>query len=35
MKEGDLVLVSAVATGSDKDTKAVIDKIETFMGVPL
>ena len=35
MKEGDLVLVSAVATGSDKDTKAVIDKIETFMGSTL
>lgn len=29
MKEGDLALVSAVATGSDKDIEAIIDKIST------
>lgn len=35
MKEGDLVLVSAEATGLDKPIEAVIDKIETFMGQTL
>lgn len=32
MKEGDLVMVSAEATGLGKPMEAVIDKIETFMG---
>lgn len=32
MKEGDLILVSAEATGLGKPMEAVIDKIETFMG---
>ena len=31
MKEGDLILVSAEATGLGKPMEAVIDKIETFM----
>ena len=31
MKERDLVMVSAEATGLGKPMKAVIDKIETFM----
>lgn len=35
MKEGDLILVSAEATGLGKPMEAVIDKIETFMGQPL
>ena len=30
MKEGDLILVSAEATGLEKPMEAVIDKIETF-----
>ena len=30
MKEGDLILVSAEATGLGKPMEAVIDKIETF-----
>lgn len=32
MKEGDLILVSAEATGLGKPMEAIIDKIETFMG---
>ena len=32
MKEGDLILVSAEATGLGEPMEAVIDKIETFMG---
>ena len=32
MKEGDLILVSAEATGLGKPMEAVIDKIETFHG---
>lgn len=35
MKEGDLILVSAEATGLGKPMEAVIDKIETFMGQTL
>ena len=35
MKEGDLILVSAEATGLGKTMEAVIDKIETFMGQTL
>lgn len=35
MKEGDLVLVSAEATGLGKPMEAIIDKIETFMGQTL
>lgn len=35
MKEGDLVMVSAEATGLGKPMEAVIDKIETFMGQTL
>lgn len=35
MKERDLVMVSAEATGLGKPMKAVIDKIETFMGQTL
>ena len=35
MKEGDLILVSAGATGLGKPMEAVIDKIETFMGQTL
>ncbi len=35
MKEGDLVSVSAEATGLGKPMEAVIDKIETFMGQTL
>lgn len=35
MKEGDLVTVSAEATGLRKPMEAVIDKIETFMGQTL
>ena len=31
IKEGDLVLVSAEATGLSKPMEAIIDKIETFM----
>lgn len=31
MKEGDLVMVSAEATGLGKPIEAVIDKIEIFM----
>lgn len=31
MKEGDLVMVSAEATGLGKPMEAVIDKIEIFM----
>lgn len=31
MKEVDLILVSAEATGIGKPMEAVIDKIETFM----
>lgn len=31
MKEGDLILVSAEATGLGKPMEAVIDKIETFI----
>ena len=30
IKEGDLVLVSAEATGLSKPMEAIIDKIETF-----
>lgn len=32
MREGDLILVSAEATGLEKPMEAIIDKIETFMG---
>ena len=35
MKEGDLILVSAEATGLGKPMEAIIDKIETFMGQTL
>lgn len=35
MKEGDLVMVSAEATGLGKPMEAVIDKIETFLGQTL
>lgn len=35
MKEGDLILVSAEATGLGKSMEAIIEKIETFMGKPL
>jgi hypothetical protein len=35
MKEGDLVTVSAEATGLGKPMEAIIDKIETFMGQTL
>lgn len=35
MKEGDLILVSAEATGLGREMEAVIDKIETFMGQTL
>lgn len=35
MKEGDLILVSAEATGLGEPMEAVIDKIETFMGQTL
>lgn len=35
MKVGDLVSVSAEATGLGKPIEAVIDKIETFMGQTL
>lgn len=35
MKEGDLVMVSAEATGLGKPMEAIIDKIETFMGQTL
>lgn len=35
MKEGDLVMVSAEATGLGKPMEAVIDKIETFLGQSL
>lgn len=31
MKEGDLILVSAEATGLGKPMEAIIDKIETFI----
>lgn len=35
MKEGDLVMVSAEATGLGEPMEAIIDKIETFMGQTL
>lgn len=35
MKEGDLVLVSAEATGLGEAREAIIDKIKTFMGQTL
>lgn len=35
MKEGDLVMVSAEATGLGKPMEAVIDKVETFLGQTL
>lgn len=35
MKEGDLVMVSAEATGLGKPIEAVIDKFETFLGQTL
>ena len=35
LKEGDLILVSAEATGLGKPMEAIIDKIETFMGQTL
>ena len=35
MKEGDLVMVSAEATGLGDSMEAIIDKIETFMGQTL
>lgn len=35
MKEGDLVSVSAEATGLGRPMEAVIDKIETFLGQTL
>jgi hypothetical protein len=35
MKEGDLILVSAEATGLGKPMEAVIEKIEIFMGQTL
>ena len=35
MKEGDLILVSAEATGLGRKMEAVIDKIETFIGQTL
>ena len=35
MKDGDMILVSAEATGLGKPMEAIIDKIETFMGKPL
>lgn len=35
MKEGDLVTVSAKATGLGKPMETIIDKIETFMGQTL
>lgn len=35
MKEGDLVLASAEATGLGEAREAIIDKIETFMGQTL
>lgn len=35
MKKGDVVLVSACATGVGKSKKATIDKIEKFMGQTL
>lgn len=35
MKEGDLVSVSAEATGLGRPMEAIIDKIETFLGQTL
>lgn len=35
MKEGDLVMVSAEATGLGKPMEAVIDKVEKFLGQTL
>lgn len=35
MKVGDLVMVSAEATGLGKPIEAVIDKIDTFLGQTL
>lgn len=35
MKVGDLVMVSAEATGLGKPMEAVIDKVETFLGQTL
>ena len=35
MKEGDLILVSAEATGLGKPMEAVIDNIAIFTGQPL
>ena len=35
MKEGDIVLIPAEATGLGKPMEAVIDKIETFLGQTL
>ena len=35
MKEGDLIFVSAEATGLGKPMEAVIDKIQTFRGQTL
>lgn len=35
MKEGDLIIVSAEATGLGKPIEAVIDKFETFLGQTL
>lgn len=35
MKQGDLVMVSAEATGFGKPMEAIIDKVETFLGQTL
>lgn len=35
MKEGDLVMVSAEATGLGKPIEAVVDKVEMFLGQTL
>lgn len=35
MKVGDLIMVSAEATGLGKPIEAVIDKIDTFLGQTL
>ena len=35
MKEGELVMVSAEATGLGKPMEAVIDKVEMFLGQTL